>query len=70
MVFRHRIFILALTFMAYTFYHTSRKPISVVKNELINCTGSNESATDDSNDNCTSWISKIKSWGEIRHYKT
>ena len=58
---RHRIFILSLTFMSYVCYHASRKPISVVKNELINCTshGNDTSGIDtDENDNCTSWISK------------
>ncbi len=44
--FSHRVSVLLLTFLTYTLYHASRKPLSVVKNELINCT-----------DTCRSWIS-------------
>ncbi len=36
---RYRMAILAMTFVAYTCYHMSRKPISVVKTRLLNCTG-------------------------------
>ena len=56
-LFRHRIFILVLTYAAYVCYHASRKPISVVKNELINCTTEINSTDPDAI--CTSWISMI-----------
>ena len=36
---RYRCLVLGLTFLAYTCYHMSRKPISVVKPQLLNCTG-------------------------------
>ena len=48
---RHRALILVLTYISYVCYHASRKPMSVVKNELLNCNNSNHT-------NCTSWISK------------
>lgn len=36
----HQAGVLGLTYMAYTCYHLTRKPISVVKNVLsLNCTG-------------------------------
>ena len=50
--FSHRLFVLFLTFCAYVCYHASRKPISVVKNELCHCSAINGSS------NCTSWICK------------
>ena len=34
---RYRIFILVVTFLSYVCYHMSRKPISVVKPELLKC---------------------------------
>ena len=51
--FSHRLFVLFLTFCAYVCYHASRKPISVVKNELCHCSAINGSS------NCTSWICKL-----------
>merc|ERR1719385_516627 len=33
----YRIFILVVTFLSYVCYHMSRKPISVVKPELLKC---------------------------------
>jgi len=50
--------ILFLTFLAYTSYHLSRKPISIVKNskEFLDCTHDNTS--------CTSWISQINGTSE------
>ncbi len=36
---RYRCAILLMTFVAYVCYHMSRKPISVVKTRLLNCTG-------------------------------
>lgn len=54
----YRFSILFLTFIAYTSYHLSRKPISIVKNskEFIDCTKDNTS--------CTSWISQINGTSE------
>jgi len=42
--YRYRIIILLATFLAYTCYHMSRKPISVVKTRLLNCTGDDGAA--------------------------
>lgn len=49
----YRLSILLLTFLAYTSYHLSRKPISIVKNShaFLNCEKNNET--------CSSWISEI-----------
>ncbi len=47
-------YILFLTFFAYTCYHMSRKPISVVKTRLLNCTELGNTTT------CTSFISKCR----------
>jgi len=51
----YRLSILLLTFLAYTSYHLSRKPISIVKNSkaFLNC------AHDDNTTSCTSWITEI-----------
>ena len=48
-----RVSVLLLTFLAYTAYHASRKPISIVKNspEFLDCTQDKEF--------CHSWISEI-----------
>ena len=35
----YRAFVLLLTFIAYICFHMSRKPITVVKTEILNCTG-------------------------------
>ncbi len=55
--------VLLMTFLAYTTYHLSRKPISVVKTELYNCTSRNGSHVlydvRQGGVNCTSWIDKI-----------
>jgi len=47
--------ILVLTFLAYTSYHLSRKPISIVKNShvFLDCEHANVTGT------CTSWIEQI-----------
>ncbi|TRY78198.1 hypothetical protein TCAL_06762 [Tigriopus californicus] len=50
----YKFFILFLTYVAYTCYHMSRKPISVVKTILLNCT---ESAGEKGN--CTSFIDQM-----------
>ena len=57
-IYRFRIIILMFTFVGYMSYHLSRKPISVVKTELFNCTNSNKTSYSDGSDgvNCTSWI--------------
>ena len=70
---RYRASVLLLTFVAYTCYHMSRKPISVVKTRLLNCTGEDEGSayanaghhanilipgTPDNESFCTSFISK------------
>ena len=49
----YRLSILLLTFLAYTSYHLSRKPISIVKNShaFLNC--------EKNNGTCSSWISEI-----------
>ena len=49
----YRTSVLVLTFLAYTAYHASRKPISIVKNspEFLDCTQDKEF--------CHSWISEI-----------
>ncbi|KAI0218090.1 Glucose-6-phosphate exchanger SLC37A2 [Lamellibrachia satsuma] len=45
----YKLFILVFTFLAYTTFHLSRKPISVVKNVLHqNCSSTNP--------NCSSWV--------------
>lgn len=56
----HRGGVLALTYLAYTCYHMSRKPISVVKNVLYhNCTGlippPDIPIDDDNRDNWCDW---------------
>merc|ERR1719187_1247109 len=56
--FVYRTSVLLLTFLAYTSYHLSRKPISIVKNShaFLDC----ENATTASHGGtCTSWISQI-----------
>ena len=63
----YKALILLMTFVAYTCYHMSRKPISVVKNVLIDCGGENtsdvcsihEPATAENNATCTSFIEQI-----------
>jgi len=49
--------VLLLTFLAYTSYHLSRKPISIVKNSraFLDCGPGNHTT----NTTCTSWISQI-----------
>ena len=63
---RYRILILVFTFVGYMSYHLSRKPISVVKTELFNCTHPNVtlglSGDGDDGVNCTSWICKMAEW--------
>jgi len=54
----HKYLVLLLTFLAYTSYHLSRKPISIVKNShaFLDC----ENKTLASHNNtCTSWITQI-----------
>ena len=57
-IYRFRFIILVFTFIGYMSYHLSRKPISVVKTELYNCTDNNNTFYSDGSDgvNCTSWI--------------
>lgn len=52
----YRLSILLLTFLAYTSYHLSRKPISIVKNSkaFLNC-----AQKSDNTSVCTSWITQI-----------
>ena len=65
---RYRALVLVFTFVGYMSYHLSRKPISVVKTELYNCThGGNDTfllggkgGDGDDGKNCTSWIGKYK----------
>jgi len=54
----HKYFVLLLTFLAYTAYHLSRKPISIVKNShvFLDCENSTLATHDGT---CTSWISQI-----------
>ena len=61
---RYQAFTLLLTFLAYTSYHMSRKPISIVKNELLNCTEGHNHTVEA---NCTSFISKngIAFWTNV-----
>ena len=49
-----RVSVLVLTFLAYTSYHLSRKPISIVKNSdaFLHC-GSNHTSQDQHNSTCT-----------------
>ena len=62
-----RVSVLVLTFLVYTSYHLSRKPISIVKNSdaFLHC-GANHTT----NTSCTSWISAIngKSEQEAKTY--
>jgi len=53
----YRLSILLLTFLAYTSYHLSRKPISIVKNSkaFLNCGKVHNSSTAI----CSSWITQI-----------
>jgi len=64
----YRLSILLLTFLAYTSYHLSRKPISIVKNShaFLNC----EKGKDNSTSTCSSWITEIdgKSESEAKTY--
>ena len=50
--FLYRLSVLLLTFLAYTAFHASRKPLSIVKNspEFLNCSGGHL---------CSSWISQL-----------
>lgn len=70
----YRALILGLTFVAYTCYHLSRKPISVVKGQLVNCSDDAERppsvvgihiatmlSAKTNETNCTSFISKYYS---------
>ena len=52
-----RVAVLLLTFLAYTAYHASRKPLSIVKNsrEFLDCT---------SGDGCYSWVTEINGMKE------
>ena len=52
----YRTSVLVLTFMAYTSYHLSRKPISIVKNSkaFLDCDHHADNST-----NCRSWITQI-----------
>jgi len=58
----YRLSILLLTFLAYTSYHLSRKPISIVKNSkaFLDC-----GKVHNSNTTCTSWITQIN--GKTEH---
>ena len=48
-----RLIVLLLTFLSYTAYHASRKPISIVKNskEFLDCSGDKKF--------CHSWVSEM-----------
>jgi len=49
--FLYRLSVLLLTYLSYTAYHASRKPLSIVKNsrEFLDCSGGS----------CTSWFSQL-----------
>ena len=49
-------FVLLITYVAYVLYHSTRKPISVVKNELIDCAEPTNASVVVV---CDSWISKF-----------
>lgn len=57
----YRLSILLLTFLAYTSYHLSRKPISIVKNSkaFLNCPHKSDNTT-----SCVSWITQINGKNE------
>ena len=63
----YRTSVLLLTFLAYTSYHLSRKPISIVKNSkaFLDCDHHEDNTT-----HCRSWISQIdgKSEKEAKTY--
>ena len=63
----YRTSVLLLTFLAYTSYHLSRKPISIVKNSkaFLDCGHHGDNTT-----NCRSWITQIdgKSEKEAKTY--
>eukprot|EP00092_Neocalanus_flemingeri_P014087 GFUD01015196.1.p1 GENE.GFUD01015196.1~~GFUD01015196.1.p1 ORF type:complete len:522 (-),score=116.80 GFUD01015196.1:456-2021(-) len=63
----YRLSILVLTFLAYTSYHLSRKPISIVKNSkaFLDC-----GKVHNSNTTCSSWITQIdgKTEAEAKTY--
>ena len=54
--FLYRLSVLLLTFLAYTAYHASRKPLSIVKNsrEFLDCSGSS----------CSSWVTQLHGLSE------
>jgi len=54
----HKYLVLLLTFLAYTSYHLSRKPISIVKNShaFLDCENKTLATH---HDTCTSWITQI-----------
>ena len=60
--YRYRVAIVFLTFWTYTFFHMSRKAISVVKTVFLNCTDHehDDEENDFHNGTCTSFISKKK----------
>jgi len=64
-----RLSVLLLTFLAYTSYHLSRKPISIVKNSKVFLSCSNSSSVNASS-TCTSWVTQIdgKSEQEAKTY--
>jgi len=61
----YKVTILVLTFISYTCYHLSRKAISVVKPELVDCPEDDEHRhlnlgnSSDANSTCTSYITEI-----------
>jgi len=54
----HKYLVLLLTFLAYTSYHLSRKPISIVKNSHVFLDCENRTLATHNN-TCTSWITQI-----------
>jgi len=52
----YRVAVLFLTFWTYTFFHMSRKAISVVKPVFLNCT---EGEVEEEDEICTSFITEI-----------
>lgn len=56
-IFLYRVTTLFLTFMCYTFFHMSRKAISVVKNEFLKCNKTEVNNT--VVHMCTSWITEM-----------
>jgi len=56
-----RLSVLVLTFLAYTSYHLSRKPISIVKNSkaFLSCFNSSSSTNSSTGTICSSWVTQI-----------